>query len=176
MLLAFSRLAFAYLVLVLLLDFFLDLLPLDAKRRIGEHVVELGVLVALFGKGISLDDVLGVLALDHHVAFADGVGLGVQFLPEHFQLRVAVQLAQVFLGDGKHPAHPAAGFFVSVRSSSMKSRSTIWRMTSRGVKCSPAVSFDDSANFLISSSKTDPIRWFGTVSGCRSTSAKRATT
>ncbi len=31
------------------------------------------------------------------------------------------------------------------------------RMTSRGVKCSPAVSFEISANLRISSSKTVPI-------------------
>ncbi len=36
----------------------------------------------------------------------------------------------------------------------MKRRLTISRMTSRGVKCSPAVSFESSANLRISSSKT----------------------
>jgi len=50
------------------------------------------------------------------------------------------------------------------------------RITSRGVKCSPAVSFDFSAKRRISSSKTSPIMWFGTLSGWRSTSAKRLTT
>ena len=46
---------------------------------------------------------------------------------------------------------------VSASSSSMNSRFTISRMTSRGVKCSPAVSFDSSANWRISSSNTAPI-------------------
>ena len=53
----------------------------------------------------------------------------------------------------------------------MKRRFTISRMTSRGVKCSPAVSFDCSENRRISSSKIDPMTWFGTASGWRSTSA-----
>ena len=43
---------------------------------------------------------------------------------------------------------------VRASSSSMKSRLTISRMTSRGVKCSPAVSLESSANLRISSSKT----------------------
>src|SRR4051794_17077917 len=50
----------------------------------------------------------------------------------------------------------------------MKSRSTISRITSRGVKWSPAVSFDASANFRISSSKTTPIWLFETTLGWRS--------
>ena len=58
----------------------------------------------------------------------------------------------------------------------MKSRLTISRMTSRGVKCSPAVSFDCSENRRISSSKIEPMTWLGTAFGCRSTSANRETT
>jgi len=42
------------------------------------------------------------------------------------------------------------------------------RMTSRGVKCSPAVSLESSANLRISSSKTWPICALLTTSGCRS--------
>jgi len=42
------------------------------------------------------------------------------------------------------------------------------RMTSRGVKCSPAVSLLISANLRISSSNTKPICMLLTASGCRS--------
>ncbi len=42
------------------------------------------------------------------------------------------------------------------------------RMTSRGVKCSPAVSFESSAKRRISSSNTAPICALLTASGCRS--------
>ena len=42
--------------------------------------------------------------------------------------------------------------FESSSSSSTNSRFTISRITSRGVKCSPAVSFDSSENRRISSS------------------------
>ena len=63
------------------------------------------------------------------------------------------------------PPVPAVGSYmvrttpglVSASSSSMNSRFTIRRITSRGVKCSPAVSFDSSANLRISSSNTSPI-------------------
>src|SRR5208337_5210325 len=41
--------------LVLLADLFLDLLPLHAKRRIGEHVVELLVGVTVIGEGVACD-------------------------------------------------------------------------------------------------------------------------
>jgi hypothetical protein len=43
-------------------------------------------------------------------------------------------------------------------------------MTSRGVKCSPAVSFEASENRRINSSKMYPIARFGTFSGWRSIS------
>jgi len=55
--------------------------------------------------------------------------------------------------------------FVSVSASSVSNRSTIRRTTSRGVKCSPAVSFDCSENLRISSSKIEPISVFATTSG-----------
>ncbi len=42
------------------------------------------------------------------------------------------------------------------------------RMTSRGVKCSPAVSLESSANLRMSSSKTAPIWALLTTSGWRS--------
>ena len=95
--------------LVLVLDFLLDLLPLDAERRVGEHVVELLPRVPVLRERVAAHDVLGVLALDHHVALADGVGFGVQLLPEDLQLGIGVQLAQVLLGDGKHAARSRSG-------------------------------------------------------------------
>ena len=73
------------------------------------------------------------------------------------------------------PPVPAVGSYivrttpglVSASLSSMNSRLTISRITSRGVKCSPAVSFDSSANLRISSSNTRPIWALSTRSGCR---------
>ena len=58
--------------------------------------------------------------------------------------------------------------FANTSSSSMKSRFTISAITSRGVKCSPAVSFESSANLRISSSNTAPICALLTAFGCRS--------
>ncbi|MEZ4297504.1 MAG: hypothetical protein R3B70_21260 [Polyangiaceae bacterium] len=50
------------------------------------------------------------------------------------------------------------------------------RITSRGVKCSPAVSFESSANLRISSSNTRPIWALLTASGCRSIPANFSVT
>ena len=45
-----------------------------------------------------------VLPLDEHVRLADGVGLGVQFLPEHGEPRLRVHRGQVLVRDGQHAA------------------------------------------------------------------------
>ncbi len=132
-------------------DLLLDLLPLDAEGRIGEQVVELvRVRCPSCVKLLPNTMFVGVLALDQHVALQIGVGLGVEFLAEDLQLGVGVQLAQVLLGHGEHAARPAGrvveraddALLSAVSSSSVNSRLTISRMTSRGVKCSPAVSLD----------------------------------
>ena len=124
---------------------------------IGEQVVEGRALVAVLGEGVAEDDVGGVLALEHHVRAADRVGLGVQLLAEDLQAGVGVEGAQVILGHREHPAGAAGrveerlldpGVWSS-SSSSMKSRFTIRRITSRGVKCSPAVSLESSENWRI---------------------------
>ena len=91
----------------LLADLVLDLLPLHAERRIGEQVVEALALVVVLGEGVAERDVRGVLALEHHVGAADGVGLGVQLLAEDLQPRLRVELAQVVLGDREHAAGAA---------------------------------------------------------------------
>ncbi len=64
----------------------------------------------------------------------------------------------------------------SASSSSMKSRLTIRRMTSRGVKCSPAVSLEISANLRISSSNTRPMCTLSTRLGWSSMWANFSTT
>ena len=58
----------------------------------------------------------------------------------------------------------------------MNSRLTIRRITSRGVKCSPAVSLEISANLRISSSNTRPIWSLSTALGCRSMRANFSVT
>ena len=93
--------------LVLGLDVVLDLLPLDAERRVGEQVVERSPGVAVLGERVAVGDVGGVLALEHHVGAADGVGLGVELLAEHLEPRLRVEGAQVVLGDREHPAGAA---------------------------------------------------------------------
>jgi len=78
------------LLLVLLADFLFDLLPFHAKGRIGQHVVEFPVRVAVIGKGVAGFDVGDILPLDEHVGFADRIGLIVEFLPEHGQAGLGV--------------------------------------------------------------------------------------
>jgi 5S rRNA maturation endonuclease (ribonuclease M5) len=62
---------------------FLGLLPLHTERRIGKHVVEYLMRVAVVRERVTRLDVRYILPLDEHVGFADGVGLVVQFLAGH---------------------------------------------------------------------------------------------
>ena len=130
------------LLLGFLADLLLDLLPLHAEGRIGEHVVEVLARQAVVGERVAEDDVGDVLPLDEHVGLADGVGLGVELLPVHDRAgRRGSARARCSLGDatacrrcprrGRRSSarRPAC---VSASSSSMKSRLTISRMTSRG--------------------------------------------
>ena len=56
--------------------------PAFAVRRIGKHKVKLFALEAVGGKGWADFDVFGVVAFNHHVGFADGVGLVIDFFAE----------------------------------------------------------------------------------------------
>ena len=82
-------------------------------------------------------------------------------LPDDFQRGVAIELTEVvFAPTESTPLVPAAGsynvrmtpFLVSASLSSKNSRLTMRRMTSRGVKWSPAVSFEASEKRRMSSS------------------------
>ena len=52
---------------------------------VGEQIVEGLTGKAVLREAVAIEDVRGVLALDHHVRPADGVGLVVDLLTEHFQ-------------------------------------------------------------------------------------------
>ena len=94
-------------LLVLVLDHVGLRLPLDAEWRIGQQVIELLAGQAVLGEAVAELDVLGVLALDHHVGTADGEGLVVVVLAEHLQAGVGIQLAQVLLRHAQHAARAA---------------------------------------------------------------------
>ena len=61
------------LLLVLVADGLLDLLPLHAEGRVGQHVVEQLAEQAVVGQRVAEHDVADVLAADQHVGLADGV-------------------------------------------------------------------------------------------------------
>ena len=95
---------------------------------------------------------LAVVALASSGRSRSGEGRGVVVLAVDVEPRLRVELAQVVLGFGQHAAG-AAGRVESLRtvpgvvsssSSWMNRRFTISRMTSRGVKWSPAVSLASS--------------------------------
>ena len=90
-------------------DEFLLLLPFDAKRRIREHVVEAILPEAVVHERAAELDVVHVLALDEHVGTAGGIRLVVQILPIEHRHGVAVEGADVFLGNGEHAAGSAGG-------------------------------------------------------------------
>ena len=55
-------------LVVLVLDLALDLLPLDAERRVGEEVVVASALEGVLAEAVAETDVRRLLALQHHVA------------------------------------------------------------------------------------------------------------
>jgi hypothetical protein len=58
--------------------------------------------VAVVGEGVAEDDIADILPLDEHVRLADGIGLGVQLLPEHGEAGFRVVLLQIIVGDRQH--------------------------------------------------------------------------
>ncbi len=82
--------------------------PVHAEGRVGDEVVHAQVGMAVVGEAVGrTPDVVRVLPLDQHVRLADGVGLGVQLLPEDLEPGVGVQLGQVLLGHAQHAAGAA---------------------------------------------------------------------
>ena len=51
----------------------------------------------------------GFWAFDHHVGTADGEGFVVVVLPEHFQARIGIEIAQMFFRHAQHAARAAGG-------------------------------------------------------------------
>jgi hypothetical protein len=94
---------------VFLADVLFDLFPFRTERRIGQHVVEFLVRVAVFVKGVAGFDLGDILSLDQHIGFADGVGLIVEFLAENRQSRLRVMFFQLFPGYRQHTAGARRG-------------------------------------------------------------------
>ena len=82
-------------------------LPLHTEGRIGQHVIELVAREPVIGEAVAKGDMFDVLAFDHHVRPADGVGLGVVILAENLQAGVWIKLAHIVLSYGQHSACPA---------------------------------------------------------------------
>jgi hypothetical protein len=83
-------------------DLFLNLLPLDAERRVREQAVERLARQPVGRERVAKDDVADVLPLDEHVGLADRIRLGVQLLPEHDEPRARVVVAQVLARHAQH--------------------------------------------------------------------------
>ena len=81
-------------------------LPLHAKGRIGQHVIELFARKTIVGKAVAIGDMLDVLSLDHHIRPAYGIGLGVVVLTENLQASIGIQFPDIILGNGQHAAGP----------------------------------------------------------------------
>ena len=92
-----------------LTNLLLHLFPFHAERRIGQHVVEPRVSVAVFRQGVSRDNVGDILPLDQHVRLADRIALVVQLLPEHREPGLWVQRGEVFARHRQHSAGTCGG-------------------------------------------------------------------
>ena len=94
---------------MLLGDVALDLFPIHAEGRVGEHVVELLAVELIGGEGVAEFDVRDVLALNQHVGLADGVALRVQLLTEGAHDSAGVELVHVFHARGEEAAGAGGG-------------------------------------------------------------------
>ena len=56
--------------------------------------------VSIVRQRVARYDVSDVLPFDEHVGLADGIGLVVQFLPEHGEPCLRVMLFEIFARDG----------------------------------------------------------------------------
>jgi hypothetical protein len=90
------------LLVVLLAYSLLGLLPFHTERRIGEHIVEYLMGVAVVGERVTRLDVRYILPLDEHVCFANGVGLVVQLLAGYGESRLRVVFMYPLTRDRKH--------------------------------------------------------------------------
>src|SRR5439155_2469031 len=86
-----------------LFDETLLLFPLHPEWRISQHVIKLVVLEPIFRKGVAEDDVIGVLAFDEHVGFADGPRIVVPILTIEHRLGLAFEFANIIYRNGEHP-------------------------------------------------------------------------
>ena len=91
----------------LLLDRALLLFPFHAEGRIRQHVIELLVGEAVFREGVAEDDVIGVLAFNEHVGFADRPGVIIPILTVEHWLGFVVELTNVMLRNREHAARSA---------------------------------------------------------------------
>ena len=105
-------------------------------------------------------DVGGLLALDKHVSAAGGVGLGVHLLAKHHQASLRVEVAEMVFGHREHSTGAAGGVEQGLHYAGLGKQFIVVPEQEihhqpdhlSGVKCSPAVSFESSENFRISSS------------------------
>ncbi len=85
--------------------------PALAIGRVGKHEVEAGAGEFVSGERGTVTDVLGVVALDHHVGFADGIGLRVDLLAVEVDGGIradgSLGIDDEILGLGEHAARAA---------------------------------------------------------------------
>ena len=87
---------------MLLLDDRFLVLPLHAKRRVGEQVVELLALETVaclaVAQRVAKHDAARVLVLYEHVRAADSPGLVIVLLPEEGEVGLTILIKDEFLG------------------------------------------------------------------------------
>ena len=88
--------------LVLFLNGFLLVLPLNTKGRIGDDIVEGVAFKLVIAQGVAVTHILGITTLDEHVGFSNSEGLFVQFLSELGDLCLRVYLQQLLTQAVEH--------------------------------------------------------------------------
>ena len=89
---------------VLFLHHVIDFFPFHAKWRVAQTIVESGARMSIVAQGIAELDLRYILALDEHIALTDRIGLRVEFLPGHDELRIGVETLEMLLRNRQHSA------------------------------------------------------------------------
>ena len=81
-------------------------LPVDAKGRVADAVLEGVAGKLVVGKGVAKPHVVRVAAADHHVGLGDGERGGVELLPEAGDFHLTIKVVDALFHAGKHLARP----------------------------------------------------------------------
>ena len=68
--------------------------PVNTEGRVGDDIIELVAAERIIAQGVAVFHARSVAALDEHICLSDGVGFGIELLPEAGQSGIAAHILQ----------------------------------------------------------------------------------